>query len=364
MPQQIRYLSLFSGIGGFDEGIRRVFGDNAVCIGIAEIDKFAISIYNKHFKGVKNYGDATKLDTKELPDFDLLVGGFPCQAFSQAGNRKGFLDTRGTLFYEIARVCSDKRPRYLLLENVKGLLSHEDGKTFTTILGVFADLGYVLQWEVLNSCDFGVPQNRERVFIVGHLGSEPFREVFPLREGRTISQGENESARSITAQSSSASAREFGWTENAGALRARDYKDPKLVKIQKVEDDTVNIPIVSTRSDQRFTQKNKAPALRQSDKGEVRIVCLTEARTEAAKKLRRKMQLEEGRDYNSRRDKKLVPRKDNLANTVTASPSVEHLIIDPYNDTIPKDQKNSTTLRTNWVNGNIYVKDKKKGKAK
>ena len=152
----------------------------ASCVGYSEVNKYAIYVYEKHFKGHKNYGDATKINANELPDFDLLVGGFPCQAFSIAGKRLGFGDTRGTLFYDIARILSTKRPRYFLLENVKGLLSHNDGKTFQTILEVLTGLGYCVEWQVLNSKDFGVPQNRERVFFSGHLGVEGFRKVFPI----------------------------------------------------------------------------------------------------------------------------------------------------------------------------------------
>jgi len=181
------YFSTFSGIGGFELGI----GNKGECIGYSEIDKYAIQIYEKHFKH-KNYGDITKIDATELPDFDCFVGGFPCQAFSVAGKRRGFEDTRGTLFFDIARILAEKRPRNLVLENVKGLLSHDEGKTFQTILGVLADLGYFVEWQVLNSKNFGVPQNRERVFIVGHLGGEPRRKVFPIQRenGKTIKSGE------------------------------------------------------------------------------------------------------------------------------------------------------------------------------
>lgn len=132
-------------------------------------------------KGHKNYGDATTIDSTGLPDFDFLVGGFPCQSFSVAGKRGGFNDTRGTLFFDVARILKDKRPRHLVLENVKGLLSHDGGKTFSTIIGVLTDLGYSVEWQVLNSKDFGVPQNRERVYIVGHLGADCRRKIFPLR---------------------------------------------------------------------------------------------------------------------------------------------------------------------------------------
>jgi len=198
------------GIGGFEYGIQRAYEnqksrkitfpkDNiryngnksdskrgtwgcCACVGYSEIDKYAVQVYQKHFPDHRNFGDATKIIPREIPDFDLLVGGFPCQAFSIAGKRKGFDDTRGTLFFEIARILKDKRPRYFLLENVKGLLSHEQGKTFQTILGVLTDLGYGVEWQVLNSKNFGVPQNRERVFIIGHLGGFRGQQVFPIGE--------------------------------------------------------------------------------------------------------------------------------------------------------------------------------------
>ncbi len=203
----MKYLSLFSGIGGFEKGIQQAYEElynlrpNELannqrpkeqystsdklqqweCVGYSEIDKYAVQIYEKQFNH-KNYGDITKIIPNELPDFDCLVGGFPCQSFSIAGKRLGFDDTRGTLFFDIARILADKRPRNLVLENVKGLLSHDKGKTFTTILGVLTDLGYFVEWQVLNSKNFGVPQNRERVFIIGHLGGEPGRKVFPITE--------------------------------------------------------------------------------------------------------------------------------------------------------------------------------------
>ncbi len=146
----------------------------------------APDIYRYHYPEHRNFGDATTIDVSGLPDFDLLVAGFPCQSFSIAGKRKGFNDTRGTLFFEIARVLRDKRPRYFLLENVKGLLSHDEGKTFATILGVLSDIGYRdIQWQVLNSKDFGVPQNRERVFITGHLGARGGWQIFPLGESNS-----------------------------------------------------------------------------------------------------------------------------------------------------------------------------------
>ena len=177
----MKAFSMFSGIGGFELGIQMASEDIEL-IGYSEIDKYAIQVYEKHFSGATNYGNATTIDGEQLPDFDLLVGGFPCQAFSVAGKREGFNETRGTLFFDIARILSDKRPRYLVLENVKGLLSHDEGKTFQTILRVLADLGYGVEWQVLNSKDYSVPQNRERVFIVGHFGNRSPRKVFPITE--------------------------------------------------------------------------------------------------------------------------------------------------------------------------------------
>ena len=177
----MKYFSLFSGIGGFELGI----GDKSECVGYSEIDKYAVQIYEKHFNHT-NYGDISQIIARDLPDFSLLVGGFPCQSFSIAGKRAGFDDTRGTLFFDILRIAKEKRPRLLLLENVKGLLSHDQGRTFGTILSSLDELGYDLDWQVLNSKNFGVPQNRERVFIIGHLRGTSRPQVFPIREGNEV----------------------------------------------------------------------------------------------------------------------------------------------------------------------------------
>lgn len=187
----MRYFSMFSGIGGFEKGIDQA-GATGICIGYSEIDKYAIKVYERNFSGHRNYGNATAINAADLPDFDLLVGGFPCQAFSVAGKRLGFNETRGTLFFDIARILKDKRPRHFVLENVKGLLSHDSGKTFTTIIRVLTDLGYLAEWQVLNSKNFGVPQNRERVYIVGHLGNECGRKVFPISGQHDENTGKDE----------------------------------------------------------------------------------------------------------------------------------------------------------------------------
>lgn len=191
----MKYFSMFSGIGGFELGIQLEI-PWAKCVGFSEIDPTAISIYQRHFKDHKNYGDATKINPKELPDFDLLVGGFPCQAFSVAGKRAGFGDTRGTLFFEIARIVKQKQPRVLVLENVKGLLSHEQGRTYATIIATLDELGYDTQRQTCNSKNHGVPQNRERVFIVGYFraSEQSAREILPVFGGnqKTISSSRQE----------------------------------------------------------------------------------------------------------------------------------------------------------------------------
>ncbi len=198
MPKAITYIDLFSGIGGFREGLSRA-GD-FVCVGHCEIDKYADQSYRALFdtKGEWFREDVRETDPDEMPDFDLLCGGFPCQSFSIAGHRGGFADPRGTLFFEIARLTAAKRPAYLLLENVPGLLNHDGGRTFAAILHTLDGLGYGVEWQVLNSKDFGVPQSRKRVYLVGYLDEKcrgkilPFTETAgtPLKQIRPGAQGE------------------------------------------------------------------------------------------------------------------------------------------------------------------------------
>lgn len=179
----IRFFDMFSGIGGFRAGLERTGGFS--CIGHCEIDKNAEKAYRAVHNVKENevfYEDARTINPKKMPDFDLLCAGFPCQSFSIAGKRRGFDDARGTLFFEIARLARAKRPLYLLLENVPGLLSQNKGRTFTTILSTLNDLGYSIEWQVLNSKDFGVPQSRKRVYIVGYLDPGCAGKILPIRE--------------------------------------------------------------------------------------------------------------------------------------------------------------------------------------
>ena len=180
----MKFIDLFAGIGGFRLGMESA---GYKCVAFCEIDKFARASYKAihDTKGETEYHDITSVTDEQWSQFkgtvDVICGGFPCQAFSVAGKRQGFLDeTRGTLFFEIARAAKQIKPRILFLENVKGLLSHDKGRTFGIILNTLDELGYDCEWQVLNSKNFGVPQNRERVFIIGHLRGERGREVFPI----------------------------------------------------------------------------------------------------------------------------------------------------------------------------------------
>ena len=172
----MKAFSLFSGIGGFDLALKR---NGVEIVGACEIDKYARQVYGKHFSGVKIWQNATTIEPKEIPDHSIFVAGFPCQPFSIAGNRRGFNDTRGTLFFEIQKIVEEKQPSILLLENVPGLLNHNKGQTFATILDTLDENGYDVEWQVLNSKYF-VPQNRERLFIVGHLRGKRARKIFPI----------------------------------------------------------------------------------------------------------------------------------------------------------------------------------------
>jgi DNA (cytosine-5)-methyltransferase 1 len=176
----IQFIDLCSGIGGFHSGLMAT--GHYECVGHAEIDPNAAKAYKAIYgeEGGLNYGDLREIDPKQLPDFELLCAGFPCQSFSVAGRRLGFQDTRGTVFFEIARIIAEKRPPFLLLENVPGLLSHDSGRTLTTIFSSLVEMGYHLEWMVLNSKYFGVPQQRRRLYIVGYLDARCAGKVFPL----------------------------------------------------------------------------------------------------------------------------------------------------------------------------------------
>ena len=194
MAKTLTFFDIFSGIGGFRIGLERA---GFKSIGYCDNYPQANMLYKAYFKNEEElfFEDVTTINTADLPDFDILCAGFPCQSFSIAGKRRGFEDTRGTMFFEVARILKDKKPKYFILENVKGLLNHDGGRTFQTILKILSDIGYKTQWQLLNSKFFGVPQNRERVYIVGCYGDECIGKIFPLTgaDSKNPSTGQKES---------------------------------------------------------------------------------------------------------------------------------------------------------------------------
>lgn len=168
----IRVFEAFAGYGGASFALKRANIAHTT-IGFSEVDKFAVKLYEANHFGVPNFGDITHIKPGEIPDFDLFTGGFPCQPFSQVGLGKGEQDIRGTLFYDILRICEEKRPKHILLENVRGLMTSRHGKTLDTIVKKLSELGYDVVAELLNSKDYGIPQNRDRVWIYAYHGSLP-----------------------------------------------------------------------------------------------------------------------------------------------------------------------------------------------
>ncbi|KAA9492930.1 DNA (cytosine-5-)-methyltransferase [Listeria monocytogenes] len=236
----MKFIDLFAGIGGFRLGMESAGHE---CVGFVEIDKHARKSYKAihNTKGEFEGHDITAITddaVRPIGSVDVICGGFPCQAFSIAGKRRGFEDTRGTLFFEIARFASILRPRLLFLENVKGLLNHNNGDTFETIIRALDELGYDLEWQVFNSKYFGVPQNRGRVFIIGHLRGERTGKVFPFG-------GESESVRkeykiNIVGSTKREHQTSLGQREVVydgkgivGTLTATDYKGPKQILIKE-----------------------------------------------------------------------------------------------------------------------------------
>lgn len=171
--EPIRVFEAFAGYGGASFAFKRT-GITHEIVGYSENDKFAVELYERNHKGITNFGDITKINPEDIPDFDMFTGGFPCQPFSSAGLGKGELDIRGTLFYDIIRICEIKKPKHILLENVKGLTTNRHGQTYKKILSELARLGYDTAAVVLNSKDYGIPQNRERIWIYALKGRLPF----------------------------------------------------------------------------------------------------------------------------------------------------------------------------------------------
>ncbi|HEM3850418.1 TPA: DNA cytosine methyltransferase [Streptococcus suis] len=235
----MKFLDLFAGIGGFRLGMERAGHE---CVGFCEIDPFARKSYKAihDTEGEFEFHDITRVTDESVRGIgrvDVICGGFPCQAFSIAGKRAGFEDTRGTLFFEIARFASILRPKYLFLENVTGLLNHDNGNTFETILGALDELGYDAEWQVFNSKNFGVPQNRERVFIIGHLRGAGGRAVFPFGgEGKAVDNQQSQiNVVGTTLATGAQGTNSRHWVYEAtglmSCLDATMYKQPKQIAV-------------------------------------------------------------------------------------------------------------------------------------
>lgn len=229
----MKFLELCAGIGGFRQALENL---GCECVGYSEIDKHAIKLYSAFFNDERNFGDVTKIEAEKLPDFELLVGGFPCQAFSIAGKRGGFDDTRGTIFFDFARIMKAKKPKFAIFENVKGLLNHDEGKTYETMLRTLDEIGYDAQWGILNTRFHGLPQNRERVYIVANLRERSSTKIL-FERGNGGEDKVERTQQSIIGnyhtKSGKTHQRSGVLNENsiAPCLTVSDYKEPRMVKI-------------------------------------------------------------------------------------------------------------------------------------
>jgi len=322
---------MFSGIGGFDLAMRNLGHE---IVGACEIDKYAQQIYRKQFPGVPIHDDASKLQAESLPQFDVLCGGFPCQAFSIAGQRKGFKDTRGSLFFEIARIAKEKRPSILFLENVKGLFSHDKGETFRTILNSLDEVGYDVEWQLHNS-KYHVPQNRERVYIIGHIRGKRSRQVFPLGgidkkpTKKTIAPVNN-----IPVVNDRGGLREVERATclDANYFKGHDYHGARTLIYTLVKAVLTPDRAEKRQNGRRFKEYGEpAFTVNTLDRHGVLINtfrAMTEQRTEESKAIRKKSMQEDGVDWSPRRGKELTIRNDDLANCVTTGQTKESLISD------------------------------------
>ena len=322
---------MFSGIGGFDLAMRNLGHE---IVGACEIDKYAQQIYRKQFPGVPIHNDASKLQAESLPQFDVLCGGFPCQAFSIAGQRKGFKDTRGSLFFEIARIAKEKRPSILFLENVKGLFSHDKGETFRTILNSLDEVGYDVEWQLHNS-KYHVPQNRERVYIIGHIRGKRSRQVFPLGgidkkpAKKTIAPVNN-----IPVVNDRGGLREVERATclDANYFKGHDYHGARTLIYTLVKAVLTPDRAEKRQNGRRFKEYGEpAFTVNTLDRHGILINtfrAMTEQRTEESKAIRKKSMQEDGVDWSPRRGKELTIRNDDLANCVTTGQTKESLISD------------------------------------
>lgn len=222
----MRYFEMFAGVGGIGLGLPKDWE----CVGLSEWDKYASQVLKYHYPNTNNYGDCTKIKWEQISNFDLLTGGSPCQDFSIAGKRRGLAGTKSSLAWEFIRALRTKQPRYFLWENVKGVLSSRSGWDFANLLSAFSESGYSLWWQVLNAKDFGVPQNRERIFVIGFRDESP-KEIF--------FKSENTRSAEIMGTTKGDENTRIGERDTVygeggviGSLKATDYKQPPQILVK------------------------------------------------------------------------------------------------------------------------------------
>lgn len=313
----IKFFDLFAGIGGFRVGLERL---GWKCVGFCDNNRYSVRTYKTNFDTTGEFYcyEVSDLNPVHMPDFDCLTAGYPCQSWSIAGNKKGFEDARGTLFYDIIRILGAKKPKYFILENVEGLVCKPFvDREFKWMMKELIGLNYRVYWKLLNAKDYGVPQSRSRIFFVGFYGREgvlipPF--TFPSPVPLTVTLKDvlekNVSPRyDLKKKGLEALMRHLKRHKDAGHGFGMRKIDPKL-----------------------DTHANTLSARYYKDGSENLVVTepmmLTEARTEKAKEIRKEA-MKEGRDFCPRREKELVPREDGLGNCVTASPTMEHFVLEP-----------------------------------
>lgn len=331
--EKLRICSLFSGIGGFEEGIYQAIGkENTNIVFSSEIDKFASGSYAIMHEHIPN-GDITQVDARDIPDHDLLVAGFPCQAFSIAGKRKGFDDTRGTLFFEVAKILKEKHPPFFILENVKGLLSHNKGETFEVILETLHELDYTFHYKVLNSKHHNVPQNRERVFIVGSANKD-FHYDFPSNDTVT------KAIKDILEDS--VDEKFYLKPEQVAKFKPKEYKNSDVGLVG-------NISNTGHNGSDVHSVEGISPCIGVSSSDETKI--MVEGNLDL-----KGWQEQQCRVYNEK----------GLAPTLTTGKPSKFLetkeigVYDPYNNILSRDQRIVGTLRTNYSNGNPQIIEKTK----
>ena len=308
----MKIFSFCSGMDNMGLGFRNAGFEQ---VGWSEINKASILLNSQINNIGENYGDMRTIseDPTILPDFDVACAGLPCPAFSIAGKRtKNPFDQEsvgGDLFHHFCKIISIKKPRILFLEQVKGVLSSGrwKGEIFSQILSELSNLGYDAEWQVLNSKNFGLPQNRERLFLIGYTRGESRPEIFPIMGKTNPHTCKSQSAKTAVARTLSAGAHTGG---NHSGMTILQINNPKH------------------SNDRIYSDKGISPTINSCSGGHRQPFVLTEVRTDEAKKIRQDHRAKTGSDFSPRRGKDIVPKKDAIVGALTASKSIEHNIHD------------------------------------